>query len=289
MSRAAAALVLAVLFLGDAAGRDAKEQEKFRLVRVYVIDRQKPDRTFEDAAASLTLRYRSGKSETVLLPRVARETATTTGKDAEVPAVAGKIRGLTGVSYYVELVWDGRSVAPARRDPDHREPDHQQPPSPQEILRRVHEGPSFAASLPEARLSEVASAVVTLRLGSMSWSSEEYRKPGEAEETGVDGVERAVQRVRDRAVAGATFMDVRPAALDLIGEVSALASAGFRDPTGAFEQDRQTCMALARAIEKACADADWGRIQNLCLQYPPRLKNMLSMEKTPPTEAPAAH
>jgi hypothetical protein len=68
---------------------------------------------------------------------------------------------------------------------------------------------------------------------------------------------------------------------DLMRALARLAPAGFRDSSGAFEQDRQWCLGVARAIDNACAYGEWGRIQNLSLSCGPRVKRMQSMEALP--------
>jgi len=67
----------------------------------------------------------------------------------------------------------------------------------------------------------------------------------------------------------------------LIRALAKLAPAGFRDSTGAFEMERQWCLAVARAIDNACAYGEWGQIQNLSQSCGPRVNRMQSMEAAP--------
>jgi len=261
MIRALSTALLAGLFLGTAGAQPTRSPEGSQVLRIYLIlDRQHPERVPEDTAVSMTLQSRSGRGETLLLARVAKEPAN---------GGAGAIRGLVGSPYFVELAWpDGGSKTTPTG----------------EALRRVHQGPSFVATVPSSRISEAISATVTVRWGESSWSSEEFQGPAlpaETEETAMADVERALRTTRERAASGATFMMMKPAVDELIRALARLAPAGFRDSTGAFEQERQWCLAIARASDNACAYAEWGQIQNLSLSCGPRVKRMESMEAVP--------
>jgi hypothetical protein len=261
MTRTLSTALLAGLFLGSAGAQAARTPDGSQLLRVYLIlDRQRPERIPDDTAVSMTLQSRSGRGETLLLARVAKESA---------DGGSGAIRGLVGSPYFVEVVWPG---AGSKTTPTG------------EALRRVHQGPSFVAVVPSSRISEATSATVTVRRGESTWSSEEFQGPAlpaETEETALADVERALRTTQERAAASATFMMMKPAVDDLIRALARLAPAGFRDSTGAFEQERQWCLAVARAIDDACAYGKWGQIQNLSLSCGPRLKRMESMEAAP--------
>jgi hypothetical protein len=261
MIRAMSTALLASLFLGSAGAQAARTPDGSQLLRVYLLlDRQHPERIPEDTAVSMTLQSRSGRGETFLLARVAK---------APADGGVGAIRGLVGSPYFVEVVWPGGGPKSA--------------PS-EDALRRAHQGPCFVANVPSSRIPEATSATVTVRRGESTWSSEEVQGParsGDAEETAIPDLERALRTIQDRAASGASFMMVKPAVEDLHRALARLAPAGFRDPTGAFEQERQWCLAMARAIDDACAYGKWGQIQNLSLSCGPRVKRMESMEAAP--------
>lgn len=98
-----AAFILAAYALPGARAQEARPSEESGTIRVYVVDRRIGSMAgLQDAAASLTLRYRTGRGETVLLGRAVAERAL--GEGAE-----GAIRGLIGSGEFVELFWgDGR-------------------------------------------------------------------------------------------------------------------------------------------------------------------------------------
>ena len=151
----------------------------------------------------------------------------------------------------------------------------------EEVLRRAHRAPSFAAAIPSSRISDIVSATVTVRLGSSTWTSEEFQGPAApvaSEESAVADLERALRTVQERAGNGASFMMLKPAVDHLIRALAKLAPAGFRDSSGAFEQDRQWCLAMARGIDEACDYGNWGQMQTLSLGCGPRVKRMQSLE-----------
>src|SRR5689334_341154 len=99
-----AALILVAYSLPGARAQDARPSEGSGMVRVYVVDRRAgPMAGLQDAAASLTLRYRSGRGETILLVRAPGERPP--GDGAE-----GAIRGLIGSGEFVELFWNDVGV-----------------------------------------------------------------------------------------------------------------------------------------------------------------------------------
>lgn len=261
MTRALSTALLAGLFVGSAGAQAARSPDGSQLLRIYLIlDRQHPERVPEDTAVSMTLQSRSGRGETFLLARVAKETAA---------GGSGAIRGLVGSPYFVELVWPGGSPKATPTG---------------EALRRVHQGPSFVARVPGSRISEATSATVTVRRGESTWSSEEFQGPAlpaKTEETAIPDLERALRTIQERTASGASFMMMKPAVEELLRALARLAPAGFRDSTGAFEQERQWCLAVARAIDDACAYGKWGQIHNLSLTCGPRVKRMQAMETVP--------
>lgn len=253
-----AALAIAVL-TGSAAAQDAPASSELRTVRVTLVDRQNPERRIEDASASLSLTYRSGRSETRLLTRV----------PGNEDAPMGDLRGLVGTGSYVELSWDGArgvpEAAPAQGSPA------------REILRRAHRGPAFIAAFPASRIGEIRSAVVSIRLGSRSWSSEEFPGPSstvESKEAVLAGVERSFRGLQERVEQGAGYLSVRPALQRLTAQLGRLAPEGFLDETGTFELERQRGLALARALEDASSSADGGRVAALSLQGLPIVQRM---------------
>ena len=75
-----------------------QDKTETREVRIYLLDRAKPDRDLKDAVAVLMIEQPNGRGKTFLLPRVAKGTPTP-GEDR----APGMIRGLSGTSYFVEL------------------------------------------------------------------------------------------------------------------------------------------------------------------------------------------
>lgn len=237
-------VVICTLLLGLAAvGADGETRE----VRVYLVDRAVPDRDFKDAVAVLTLERPNGRGKTFLLPRISTPPC---------GEARGLIRGVPGTPYFVELnLGDANGEGPAPQ------------------------GGCFGTKIPAELVSEPFTATVTVRLGNLSFTSEEFQGPRSKD----DDVEEAAARVdrtlavlRERAEQGAGFMDLRPAAVELIRDLARLSPAGFEDRSGAFERDRQWCLAQARAIEKAVTAGETGRIDELTRRCGPRLQNMKS-------------
>jgi hypothetical protein len=273
-----------------------EKPEETREVRIFLLDRTTPERALKDAAAVLTLVRKSGRGETYLFPRAGKEAA-----PAGADAAPGMIRGLVSTPYYVELDLSG-AAPPARREETEKQPPEAGKgkdaplPSAREILRRARKGTWFARTMPASAFSSPFTATVTIRLGSLTFTSEEFQGPG----TGQDDpkevaarVDRALETLRERTKEGVGFMDLRPLVVDLMRDLSKLAPAGFEDGSGVFEKDRQWCLALARGIEDACYRGDSGRIQELSQQCGPRLKEMNELlakdkEKKEPEREPDA-
>ena len=261
MTKPLSTALLAGLLLASAGAQESRIPDGSQPLRVtLILDWQHPERVPDDTAVSMTLQSRAGRGETLLLARATRSGAN---------GGEGAIRGLVGSPYFVELSWPGVAS--------------KSPPA-GEVLRRAHQGPSFVAMVPSSRISDVTSATVTVRRGDSTWSSEEFQGPAlpaETEAAAVADLERALQTIRDRTNAGASFMMVKPAAEDLIRALAKLAPAGFRDSTGAFELERQRCLGVARAIDNFCDYGEWAQIQNLSLTCGPPVKRMQSMETGP--------
>lgn len=274
------------LLLASAASTLPAQEPETREVRIYLIDRASPDRDFKDAVASVTLEPPSRRGRTFLFPRIAR--------GATAPVGPGMIRGLQASPYFVELNF-GEVAAPVPADEG-------APPaekdSGREILRRVHDkGACFAQKIPVDLLRPPFIATITIRLGNATFTSEEFQAPpprNGASEKIVDRVEKVLEDLKTRAGETSSFMELRPAVVQLQRELAHLAPAGFEDATGAFEIHRQWCLARARAIERACTDGDSDRIVELSRQCGPRLKEMQSIaagprkkkEAEPPLEVP---
>jgi hypothetical protein len=257
---------LAALLLGLAAvGPDPAEET--RDVRVYLIDRTTPERDFKDAVAVLTIERPSGRGRTFLLPRA----------DAACDETTGLIRGLPGTPYFVEMN-SGDGTPPAKEETKAGE-----------ILRRVHQSGCFAGKIPASLVSEPFTATITIRLGNLTFTSEEFQGPRTKSDDLPDAaarVDRSLALLKERAGQLAGFMDLRPAVVELLRDLARLSPAGFEDVTGAFERDRQWCLAQARAIEKACYDGDTTRIVELTQLCGPRLQEMkttLARTKRPET------
>lgn len=280
-----------ICLLGLLVSASAQEPkpEDLREVRVYLIDRRTPERVYKDAAAVLTLERPFGRSQTFLLPLVS--------KPAPAPAgAAGMIRGLPGTPYFVELNLDPHAApgAPEKRETERVE--GKTPPGPlpgREVLRRVHQGATFAQKIPRSALSDPFTATVTIRLGSTTFTSEEFQKSqgsGDDPEAVAARIERSLETLQARAREQAGFMDLRPIVVDLIRELSRLAPAGFEDGSGRIELDRQWCLAHARAIERASYDGDTSQVLDLSLKCGPRLREMQSIlagtKKEPDPELP---
>jgi len=281
-------LPLAALVLLSAglafAGQDKPET---REVRIYVLDRAVPDRNFKDAAAMLTLEQPSGRFKTFLLPRVAKGTPT-----PDEDRATGMIRGLTGTPYFVELQ-TGEAGAPARTEEPAEKGKDGAAPSGQEVLRRVHrQGVYFVHKIPADQLTGSFTATVTIRMGSLTFTSEEFQGPKAtvAVDEVANRVDQSLASLKTKAEEQAGFMDLKPTVTKLRRELAQLAPAGFEDATGAFELDRQWCLALARTIDDACDLGQEARVLELSQQCGPRLKNMQSMlartKKEPEPAAP---
>jgi hypothetical protein len=248
-------------------GQERKEEET-REVRVYLIDRASPDRVYKDAVAVLTIERPSGRGRTFLLPRV--DLVATPG---EKPAGPGLIRGLMGTPYFVEL--NVGDTAPAAREKEEEPKDKEV--SSGEILRRVHHGACFTKKIPAGLVTEPFTATVTIRLGDLTFTSEEFQGPRTAKDAPREvaaRVDRLLAGLTDRARSGASFMDLRPAVVELTRDLSKLAPQGFEDGSGAFELNRQWCLSQARAIERACYDGNHEQIVELSQKCGPRLSEM---------------
>ena len=267
--------MILLAFISVAPVRELRAQERngeeTREVRIYLIDRAAPDRVFKDAVAVLTLERPSGRGRTFLLPRV--DMVATPGENRSGP---GLIRGLAGTPYFVELTAGG-DAAPAA--PEKHEAPKDKEMSAAEVLRRVHRGAYFARRIPAGLVSEPFTATVTIRMGDLTFTSEEFQGPRgskDAPEEVAARVDRSLVGLTDRARRGAGFMDLRPAVVELTRDLSRLAPQGFEDTTGAFELNRQWCLAHARAIERACYDGNHEQIAELSLRCGPRLNEMTS-------------
>jgi len=255
--------------------------EESREVRIFVLDRTTPDRSFKDAAAVLTLSRKSGRGQTILIPRALKEAAA-----PPEGAAPGMIRSLISSPYFVEMDLGDAATAP-RRDPqakpeappeaDRKADGAPAPLSSEEVLRRARKGTWFTRRLPASAFSEPFTATVTIRVGTMTFTSEEFQGPRSAHDTAENAaarVDQSLATLRDRAKEFAGFMDLKPTADELIRDLSKLAPAGFEDSSGEFEQHRQWCLALARAIDDATYTGNTGRIQDLSEQCGPRMKEI---------------
>lgn len=272
--------------------QDRKEPEEAREVRIYLIDRVRPERDFKDAAASVTIEHPSRRGRTILFPWVAKGTPAPGEKLGP-----GMIRGLPTSPYFVELNFG--EAAAALPDAVEKKPagpaEPPKEPSGREILRRVHhKGGCFVQKVPVDLLRPSFTATVTIRLGNLTFTSEEFQAPppeNGAPEKIAERVEKRLDDLLTRAGGESSFMDLRPAAVELMRELARLAPAGFEDGSGAFEIHRQWCLSRARAIEQACYDGDAERIVELGRQVRPRLKEMESiaagLRKEKPPEPPS--
>jgi hypothetical protein len=273
-----AVLLLVAYSRPGARAQDARPSDASGTVRVYVVDRRAgPMAGLQDTAASLTLRYRTGRGETVLLARAPGERPPGEGTE-------GMIRGLIGSGEFVELFWsDGRVPSPSAAPEERHEGGHPLPAA-RDVLRRAHRGPCFAASIPASHLADVTSAWVTVRRGSVSWSSEEFQGPSapvESDEALLSAVDRTLHSLEDRVNEGASFMMLHPQAVILVAELAKLAPAGFHDDRGDFERERQWCLGVARAIDNSVAYGDWGQVATLSQQCRPRVRAMESLRHEP--------
>jgi hypothetical protein len=259
----------------DTPGEDTRE------LRIFVLDRQTPDRSFKDAAAVVTLSRKSGHGQTILIPRGLQE--------APAPpegAAPGMIRSLILTPYFIEMDLGDAASAPRREeapkpapraDGEKKQGDTPAPLGAEEILRRSRKGTWFARRVPASMLSEPFTATVTIRLGNVAFTSEEFQGPKFAHDTpeaAAERVDRTLATLRDRAKESAGFMDLKPAAEELIRDLSKMAPAGFEDTSGQIEQHRQWCLALARAINDSVDRGNSIRIQVLSEQSGPRLREI---------------
>src|SRR5581483_2860741 len=231
----------------------------------------------EDAAASLTLRYRGGRGETVLLARAP-------GEGSRGEAAEGAIRGLIGSGDFVEIFWGDARARSGSAVPEERRGEGRLLPPARDVLRRAHQGPCFVASIPDSRLGDVTSAWVTVRRGAVSWSSEEFQGPSaphESDEALLSAVDRTLHSIQDRINEGASFMMLHPQAVILVAELAKLAPAGFRDDRGIFERERQWVLGMARAIDDSVAYGAWGQAAVLSQQCRPRVQSMESLLREP--------
>jgi hypothetical protein len=285
---------LALLALGLAPGLD-QDGTPSREVRIYLLDRATPDRNLKDAVAVLTIEQPTGRGKTFLLPRVAKGTPTP-GEDR----ATGLIRGVQATPYFVELqTGEAAAAEPARADlpPEKGKEEAAAPPPGREVLERIHRhGVYFARKIPAQVFSGSWTATVTIRLGNLTFSSEEFQGQAPAGAALVDvgeKVDQSLALLRTKAQDNVGFMDLKPAAVRLRREIGQLAPAGFEDGSGEFERHRQWCLALARRIDDAVDRGDNAVVIDLSQQCGPRLRDMQStltrMRKEtapPPAEVP---
>ena len=286
--------VVPLLLVGFASVSADQDRTETREVRIYLLDRSMPDRNpLKDSVAVLTIEQPTGRGRTFLLPRVAKGTPTP-GEDR----APGMIRGLSGTPYFVEF--QTGEAAGAARPEEHAVQEKGKDsaaPSGREVMRLIHaQGVYFAQKIPAELLSGPFTATVTIRLGNLTFSSEEFQGPRPANGALDDvaaKVDQSLAALKKKAEETATFMDLKPSAVNLRRELSQLAPAGFEDGSGSFERDRQWCLALARRIDDAVDKGDDARVLELSQQCGPRLKDMQSMlarsrkESEPTPEVPA--
>jgi hypothetical protein len=266
--------LLALLLSGSPPALQNNPAEETREVRIFLLDRTTPDRVLKDAAAVLTLERSSGRGDTFLFPRAPKDAAPA---DAAAP---GMIRGLVSTPYYVELNLGEAAPAPRREEATAPPAKAEGAPAPlpaEEVLRRSRKGTWFVRKLPASAFAEPFTATVTLRLGTLSFTSEQFQGPRSGHDTPRDvaaRVDRALETLRDRAKDSAAFMDLKPTVDELTRELSKLAPAGFEDASGEVERGRQWCLALTRAMENACYQGDAERIRELSAQFGPRMKDL---------------
>ena len=260
----------------DAVALQDNGRDETREVRIYLLDRTSPDRVHKDAAAVLTLERASGRGETFLIPRAAKDA---TPAD---PGAPGLIRGLVSTPYYVELNLGDAAPAPRREEaktPEAPAPEKAEgaPLSAEEVLRRSRKGTWFSRRLPASAFAEPFTATVTLRLGTLSFTTEQFQGPRSAHDTPQEvagRVDRTLETLRERAKESPGFMELKPVVDELTRELSKLAPAGFMDGSGEIERDRQWCLALARSMENASVQGDAERIRELSVQAGPRMKDI---------------
>jgi hypothetical protein len=288
-------LPLAALTLVAGVAFADQDKSETREVRIYLLDRTAPDRDYKDAAAVLTIeRPTTGKGRTFLFPRVAKGIPTP-GEDR----ATGMIRCLPGTPYFVELqTGEGAPAAKPEAAPEKEKVKGKEgaPLSGTEVLKRVHaRGAYFVQKVPADLLTGTYTATITLRVGSQTYTSEEFQGPRPENVTLDDvaaKVDQSLAGLKTKAEEQTGFMDLKPAVTQLRRELAQLAPAGFEDGTGAFELDRQWCLTLARNIDEACDRGNTARVLELSQQCGPRLKNMQTMlagtkkEPEPETEIP---
>jgi hypothetical protein len=270
--------------------------EETRDLRIFVLNRAMPDRSLKDAAAVVTLSRKSGRGQTILVPRALKE--------APAPpdgAAPGMIRGLISTPYFVEMDLGDGAKAPRREPTAEPAPDAGKkadgtpaPLSADEVLRRARKGTWFTRTVPASMFSEPFTATVTIRIDNATYTSEEFQGPRSAQDAPDDAaarVDQTLQTLRNRAEESAKFMDLKPAADQLIRDLSKIAPAGFEDGSGEVERHRQWCLALARAIEDATDYGNSARVQDLSLECGPRMKEVRTlleqMKKREPVPTPA--
>jgi hypothetical protein len=260
----------------DTPGEDTRE------VRIFVLDRTRPERSRKDAAAVLTLTRKSGPGLTILMPLAVNE--------APAPpegAAPGLIRRLISTPYFIEMDLGDGVPAPRRREPAAAAPapedapkkaDGETAPLPaQDVLRGARKGTWFSRRLPASAFSQPFTATVMIRFGTVSYTSEEFQGPRsdhDTPEAAASSVDRSLESLQKRAAEFAGFMDLKPTADLLIRDLSRLAPAGFEDASGEIEVRRQWCLARARAIQDSCYTGNTGRIQVLGQQCGPQMKEI---------------
>jgi hypothetical protein len=251
-----------------------------------------PARSLKGAVASLVVERESGESATYLLPLV-EQTSPDSG------TAPGMIRGLVGTPYFVEMwIEDGKAkpgprapgLAPGK--PGHPAPGHLL--TSEEVLHRAHRGPCFQQRIPASLLTGPYQATITVRLENETISSEQFQSPSSPPKEAAAGALQAVEALWTHVEAGAKFMELKPLARDFTRNLEMLAPTGFACDRGAFEDDRQWCLSLGRAIEKACDQGNTGMLQNLSAQCKPPLHRMqeylepVGCPGTPPEPEPPA-
>jgi hypothetical protein len=269
---------LALLALGVAPGLD-QDGTPTREVRIYLLDRATPDRNLKDAVAVLTIEQQTGRGKTFLLPRVAKGTPTP-GEDR----APGLIRGVPPTPYFVELqTGEAAAAEPARAEqaPEKGKEETAGPPPGREVLERIHRhGVYFARKIPAQVFSGSWTATVTIRLGNLTFLSEEFQGPAPAGASAGDvaaKVDQSLVQLRTKAQDQVGFMELKPTAVRLRRELGQLAPAGFEDGSGEFERHRQWCLALARRIDDAVDRGENGIVIDLSQQCGPRVGEMQSI------------
>jgi len=243
-----------------------------RDVRIYYLERSNPARSLKGAVASLVIERDSGESGTYLLPLM-EPTLPEAGKET------GMIRALVGTPYFVELLLGDGTAKPGRepRSAGHAAPAPRGPGqllSAEEVLHRAHRGPCFGRPIPASILSGPYQATITLRFENETISSEQFQNPPSPPKDALAGARRDIDELWNRGEAGAKFMDLKPLTQELTRNLEMLSPTGFADDVGSFEKDRQWCLSMGRAIEKACDEGNIGLVQALSSRCKPRLQKM---------------